>query len=124
MNANSCHQNRGKAIFELKNYGDMINKYVAGGLMPSNNNASADTREAASQCFRKCGRENDGVAQGRGRGLHPVAMASALESSILFASQPIHWVVVQPSKQLSIFWSGVKNGGSGANSLRDGNWLI
>ena len=23
----SCHQNRGKAIFELKNYGDMINKY-------------------------------------------------------------------------------------------------
>ena len=27
---NGCHQNRGKAIFELKNYGDMINKYVAG----------------------------------------------------------------------------------------------
>jgi hypothetical protein len=50
---NGCHQNRGKAIFELKNYGDMINKYVAGGLMPPNNTASADIRKAASQCFQK-----------------------------------------------------------------------
>jgi hypothetical protein len=35
-NSGACHANRGKAIFELGNYGDMINKYIAGGLMPSN----------------------------------------------------------------------------------------
>jgi hypothetical protein len=52
-NSSNCHQNRGKAIFELGNYGAMIDKYVAGGLMPpSNNRASLVTRESASQCFQ------------------------------------------------------------------------
>jgi hypothetical protein len=51
-NGSTCHQKRGKAIFELGNYRDMINKYVAGGLMPLGNAASADTRGSASECFQ------------------------------------------------------------------------
>jgi hypothetical protein len=52
-NSGACHANRGKAIFELGNYGDMINKYIAGGLMPSNKAQSLTIRKSASECFQK-----------------------------------------------------------------------
>jgi hypothetical protein len=57
-----CHESRGKGFYD-SNYTQMINKYVAGGLMPPKNKAASrdvirEHGDLARECFLDTAREN------------------------------------------------------------------
>jgi hypothetical protein len=61
----TCHQNRGRALYDPISYNNIMTKYVVGGFMPPNiptydasggaevrkNSVPLATRQAAQQCF-------------------------------------------------------------------------
>jgi hypothetical protein len=53
----NCHRNRGASIYDYTLYPGIMNKYVAGGLMPPGNSWTSKDRTAVLQCFTSAAAE-------------------------------------------------------------------